>query len=61
MTRHYGAPSNGIHAIQLEMSQRTYMEESAPFRLISPRAKPVKATLQTMVMEALESVARMRT
>ncbi|MGF6653642.1 N-formylglutamate deformylase [Paraburkholderia youngii] len=61
ITRHYGAPSNGIHAIQLEMSQRTYMEESAPFRLISPRAKQVKATLQTMVMEALESVARMRT
>lgn len=27
ITRHYGAPAQGIHAVQLEISQRTYMDE----------------------------------
>lgn len=27
ITRNYGDPTNGIHAVQLEVSQRTYMEE----------------------------------
>lgn len=29
ITRNYGDPSNNIHAIQLELSQRTYMDEQA--------------------------------
>lgn len=28
ITRHYGNPANGIHAIQLELSQRCYMDEN---------------------------------
>ncbi|WP_414220304.1 N-formylglutamate amidohydrolase [Cupriavidus necator] len=31
ITRHYGNPEGGIHAIQLEMCQSTYMNEAAPF------------------------------
>ncbi len=27
ITRHYGDPGNGIHALQLEIAQRTYMDE----------------------------------
>lgn len=27
ITRHYGDPANHVHAIQLELSQRTYMDE----------------------------------
>ncbi|MCJ8319753.1 MAG: N-formylglutamate deformylase [Colwellia sp.] len=27
ITRHYGQPENNIHAVQLELSQRTYMNE----------------------------------
>ncbi|WP_069269096.1 N-formylglutamate deformylase [Paraburkholderia nodosa] len=56
ITRHYGAPQEGIHAIQLEMSQSTYMEEVAPFRLISHRARMVKQTLKTMVGSALDAM-----
>ncbi len=29
ITRHYGAPERNIHAIQLELSQATYMDEEA--------------------------------
>ncbi|MEK6217385.1 MAG: N-formylglutamate deformylase, partial [Boseongicola sp.] len=29
-TRHYGQPGNGIHAIQMELAQRAYMNEAAP-------------------------------
>lgn len=30
ITRHYGAPAQGIHALQLEMAQRVYMVEDPP-------------------------------
>jgi N-formylglutamate deformylase len=30
ITRHFGRPQNGIHAVQLEMCWRTYMDESPP-------------------------------
>ena len=29
ITRHYGQPSQGVHAVQLEMCQRCYMSEAA--------------------------------
>lgn len=29
ITRHYGDPKNGIHALQLEIAQRAYMDEKA--------------------------------
>ena len=29
ITRGYGCPADNIHAIQLELSQRTYMDESS--------------------------------
>ena len=28
-TRHYGRPDDGIHAIQMELVQATYMDEDA--------------------------------
>ncbi|GAB3629850.1 N-formylglutamate deformylase [Pandoraea terrae] len=31
ITRHYGEPSRGIHAVQLEMCQSAYMDETLPF------------------------------
>lgn len=29
ITRHYGDPANGVHAIQLELAQRSYMNEDS--------------------------------
>ena len=30
-TRHYGRPAGGVHAIQLELAQRAYMDEAPPW------------------------------
>ena len=29
ITRHYGAPADGLHAVQLEIAQRAYMDETS--------------------------------
>lgn len=30
-TRHYGLPETGVHAIQMELAQRAYMDEAVPW------------------------------
>ncbi|MFJ3482690.1 N-formylglutamate deformylase [Pseudomonas sp. NPDC090202] len=53
ITRHYGAPAEHIHAVQLELAQSTYMEEFAPFNyradLAEPTREVLKAVLQGMI------------
>ena len=31
ITRHYGDPENGIHAIQMELAMRGYLDEAGPW------------------------------
>ena len=31
ITRHYGGPARGVHALQLEIAQRCYMDEAPPY------------------------------
>jgi N-formylglutamate deformylase len=56
ITRHFGAPERGIHAIQLEMCQSTYMHETAPFDYAPQAANAVQAVVREMVGGALEAV-----
>ncbi len=49
ITRHYGAPSQGVHALQLEMCQCTYMDETAPFAYRTDLAARVQPLLQRML------------
>ncbi len=53
ITRHHGDPSNGIHAIQLELSEATYMDEDPPFAFrpdLAAKVRPVIAGfLQAML------------
>lgn len=49
ITRHYGRPGEGVHALQLEMSWRAYMDESPPFRWDEARAAEVRPLLSSMV------------
>jgi N-formylglutamate deformylase len=56
ITRHFGAPERGIHALQLEMCQSTYMNEQAPFDYLPQRAEAVQPTLHRMVCAALDAV-----
>ncbi|MEX2615174.1 MAG: N-formylglutamate deformylase [Alphaproteobacteria bacterium] len=46
ITRHYGDPSNGIHAMQLELSQITYMEEQPPYRFREDLANGIRPVLK---------------
>ncbi|SDD71394.1 N-formylglutamate deformylase [Paraburkholderia lycopersici] len=55
-TRHYGAPQHGIHAVQLEMCQSTYMSEAAPFDYVPSLAQSVEPVVGAMVSGALEAV-----
>ncbi len=58
ITRHYGQPSSGIHALQLEMCQSTYMDEAAPFGYRSDLAEKVQPLLRRMLNAALQAHAR---
>ena len=57
ITRHYGRPEQGIHALQLEMCQCTYMDETAPFGYRPDRAAQILPLLQRM----LDAVVNART
>lgn len=49
ITRHHGDPAKGIHAIQLEQSQATYLEEREPWPFRIDLAKRVQPHLQAML------------
>ena len=53
ITRHYGQPGQGVHAVQLEMAQCLYMDESAPYAYREDRAAQVLPTLEAMVRATL--------
>jgi len=53
ITRHYGNPSQGVHAVQLEMCWRAYMDEAPP-RWNDARAAEVTPLLKTLVRTMLE-------
>jgi len=53
ITRHYGRPAQRVHAIQLELTQRTYMQEAMPFDYLPERAERVLPTLRAMLGEVL--------
>jgi N-formylglutamate deformylase len=48
ITRNYGSPGNGVHAVQLEMAQSAYMQEDPPCWQ-DERAGSVQAVLQGLV------------
>ncbi|PWV98153.1 formiminoglutamase [Hoeflea marina] len=56
-TRHYGRPETGVHAIQMELAQSTYMvEEAPPFALDMPKARRLRVHLKA-ILERIEAVA----
>ncbi|KUO53667.1 MAG: N-formylglutamate deformylase [Sphingomonadales bacterium BRH_c42] len=45
-TRHYGHPENGVHAVQMEIAQRTYlMSEEPPFALCPEKSGRLREVL----------------
>lgn len=53
ITRHYGQPSQNVHALQLEIAQSTYMQESAPWDLIDNKANKLKIEIKALVSALL--------
>jgi len=49
ITRHYGRPNDGAHALQLEIAQSAYMDESPPWPWDAARAAPLEALLRRLV------------
>ncbi len=49
ITRHYGQPGQQVHAIQLELAQRSYMQEQAPYALQASLAQQLKPVLAQLV------------
>ncbi len=56
ITRHYGQPAVNVHAIQLEMCQCLYMDESAPFAYRPDRAAKVQPLLRKLTGAAVDWV-----
>jgi N-formylglutamate deformylase len=56
ITRHYGNPAGGVHAIQLEMAQCLYMDEAAPFGYRPDLAGQVQPLLRELLGAAVEWV-----
>jgi N-formylglutamate deformylase len=54
ITRSYGQPARNIHAIQLELAQCTYMDESWPFTYLPERAAKVQAVLKPLLQTCLD-------
>lgn len=55
ITRHYGQPANHVHAVQLEMCQSLYMQETPPYAYDEAVAARVQPILHQMVARALET------
>ena len=55
ITRYYGRPQESIHAIQLELSQDTYMNQNYPFDFIDSKAATIRPVLKRIV-DALSAV-----
>jgi len=58
ITRTYGAPKANVHAAQLELSWRTYMDESGPFAFDEGRADAIRPLLRRVIDALLDAGAR---
>jgi N-formylglutamate deformylase len=53
ITRRYGRPLDGVHAVQLELSEATYMDEDPPFAFREDLAARVRPVLRGLIEAAV--------
>ncbi len=58
ITRRYGDPAGGVHAVQLELVQATYMDEDPPFAFRDDLAARLRPTLRRLLEAMLTWAAR---
>lgn len=49
ITRHYGDPVNGVHALQVELTQSAYMAEIPPWDFMEDKANRLRGLLRDML------------
>lgn len=54
ITRQFGRPAHGVHAVQLEMCWSAYMDEAPPYRWHAGRAAEVTPLLQQLVRTMID-------
>jgi N-formylglutamate deformylase len=54
ITRHYGHPEDGVHAVQLEMCWRAYMDEGPPPAWSDARAAAITPLLRKLVQTMVD-------
>lgn len=57
ITRRYGEPARGVHAIQLEMCQSLYMNENDPFDYLEDKAARIQPVLEQLMAAAAAHLA----
>jgi len=57
-TRHYGQPERGIHTLQIEIVQDTYLNMATPHLYDAGLAAPLSHTLRPLVEALLEALPR---
>jgi N-formylglutamate deformylase len=58
ITRHYGQPAAGVHAVQLEKCWSTYMRETPPFEWHAAHAARLQPLLRQMLRKMLDWTPR---
>jgi N-formylglutamate amidohydrolase len=59
ITRHYGRPDDGVHAIQMELPQSAYMREAPPWDYLEGSAAKVRPVLRRALGAMLEAGVRL--
>lgn len=54
ITRHFGQPQTGVHAVQLEMAWRAYMDEAPPYAWHPDKAAAITPLLREMVQVMID-------
>jgi len=54
ITRAYGDPDRGVHAVQLELAQRSYMRETPPVAFDADKAGEIRPVLRMLLEAAVE-------
>jgi len=59
ITRHYGQPDENIHALQMEIAQCAYMDETPPWTFDHNKVAPLRLALQDIMQAALDAAKRL--
>jgi N-formylglutamate amidohydrolase len=54
ITRHYGRPDEHVHAIQMELTWKNYMDETPPFLYRPEKAEKLQAQLKKVIAALLD-------